>query len=137
MKHLLSESATWQTISEFVTPDGKISHAEGESVISISETEIVNESWAQLDGVRRMNNYKITPISSLEFVSESINPELGKQSGKFNVDRNYLFSKFKIEGTTLNGYEIIRREEDTCYAYGALYDSDLLINTWTATMNKK
>jgi hypothetical protein len=56
---------------------------------------------------------------------------------KFSLDRNTLFSKFGIENTTLNGYEIIRREDDICYAQGALYDNDELINAWTAIMKKK
>jgi len=137
MKHFLSESATWQTISEFVTPDGKISHAKGESMISVSDMEIKNKSWAQLNGIKRTNDYKIISISPLEYIYESLNPELGKQIGKFNIDRNTLFSKFKIEGTTINGYEVIRREKDVCYAQGALYDDDSLINTWTATMYRK
>ncbi len=137
MKHFLSESAIWQTSSEFVTPEGIISKGEGQSIISIYENEIINESWAQLEDIRRTNNYRIIPVSSTEYVFESLNPELGKQTGVFNVDRNVLFSKFKIEETSLNGFEIIRREEDICYVQGALYKNDLLINTWFATMTKK
>ncbi len=136
MKHLFSESAIWETTSEFVTPDGTISHAKGESVISVCEQEIVNDSWAQLDEIRRTNRYKIVPVSPSMLISESLNPELGKQTGVFHIDRNTIFSKFKIEGSSLNGFEIIRREENTCYAQGALYDSDTLINSWTAIMNK-
>lgn len=137
MKHFLSESAIWQTISEFVAPNGEISNAEGESVISVFETEIINESWAQVCNVKRVNDYKITPVSLTEFSYESLNPELGKQTGMFNIDRNTVFSRFKIEATSLNGYEIIRREGDICYAQGALYDNDGLINTWNATLTKK
>ncbi len=48
MKHLFSESAVWKTTAEFVVPDGAISRAEGESVISVCETEIINESLVQL-----------------------------------------------------------------------------------------
>jgi hypothetical protein len=136
MKHLFSESAIWKTTSEFVTPNGEISTAKGQSVISVGETEITNESWADVGGIRRMNNYKTTRVSGSEFTSESLNPELGKQTGIFNIDRNTLFSKFRIEETSLNGYEIIRREYDICYAPGALYDGDALVNTWTATMIK-
>lgn len=136
MKHFLSETAVWQTTSEFVTSDGTTSHARGKSVVTVSETEIINESWAQMGEVKRINNYKITPVSPNELIFESLNPELGKQTGIFNIDRNTVFSKFKIEGSSLNGFEIIRREENTCYAQGALYDNDTLINSWTAIMNK-
>lgn len=136
MKHFLSESTVWQSSSEFVTPDGQIAYAKGESVISVNEKEIINESWVQMGSIKRINNYKITPLSQYEFAFESLNPELGKQTGIFNVDRNTLFSKFKIEGTSLNGYEIINREEGVCYAQGALYKNDSLINTWNATMKK-
>lgn len=137
MKHFLSESAVWKTRSEFVTPDGQISYAEGESIISVTGKEIINESWAQMENIKRINNYKITPLSQSEFAFESLNPELGTQTGTFHVDRNILFSKFRIKGTTINGYEIIRRENDVCYAQGALYESDSLINTWRAVMNIK
>lgn len=136
MKHFLSESTVWQSSSEFVTPDSKIVYAKGESVISVNENEIINESWAQMENIRRINNYKITPLSQSEYTFESLNPELGKQVGIFNVDRNTLFSKFIIEGTSLNGYEIIRREDNVCYAQGALYENDSLINTWSAMMKK-
>jgi len=137
IKHFLSESAIWQTTSEFVTPNGDISYAKGESVISVEDKEIINESWVQMTDIKRVNNYKIIPVSPFAFAFESLNPELGKQTGSFHVDRNMLFSKFKIEGTFLNGYEIIRREEDVCYSQGALYENEFLINTWNAMMKKK
>jgi len=135
MKHFLSESATWQTTSDFVTPNGIISYGKGESVITIHPDNITNNSWAQLGEIKRENNYLIHRVSTNRYLFESVNPELGIQTGIFDVDRNTVFSKFKIEGTTINGYEIIRREDDICYAQGALYDNDLLINTWTAKMN--
>jgi len=137
MKHLFSESTLWYTTSEFVAPDGKISRAKGESVISVGTAEITNESWVEMEGVRRKNNYKITPVTQSEFTSESFNPELGRQTGIFNIDRNTIFFKFRIENTSFNGYEIIRREDTVCYAQGALYNNNTLINTWTATMYKK
>ncbi len=97
-----------------------------QSLISIRGTEIINESWVQLGEVRRTNNYRITPVSEMEFNSESLNPELGKQIGVFNIDRSTIFSKFRIEGSFMDGYEIIHREGDVCYAQGALYDRDTL-----------
>ncbi len=136
MKHFLSEPAVWKTISEFVAPNGEISKSEGESVISISETEITNESWTQIGDVKRINNYQLIPVSPGEFRYESFNPELGKQTGVYNIDRNTIFSKFKVEATSLNGYEIIRRENDVCYAQGALYGGDKLLNTWNAILSK-
>ncbi len=136
MKHLFSESALWKTTAEFVAPDGTISGAEGESLISIRGTEIINESWVQLGELRRTNNYKITPVSATEFNSESLNPELGKQIGIFNIDRSTIFSKFTIENSALGGYEIICREGDICRAQGARYDGNTLINTWSATIRK-
>ncbi len=135
MKHLFSESALWKTTAEFVAPDGTISRAEGESLISIRGTEIINESWVQLGELRRTNNYKITPVSATEFNSESLNMELGKQIGVFNIDRSTIYSKFEIEGSAFGGYEIICREGDICYVQGALYDGNTLINTWSATMH--
>ncbi len=137
MKHLFSESAVWKTTAEFVTPDGAISRAGGESVVSVGETEIINESWVQLGEVLRTNSYRIVPVSASELHSESLNPELGRQIGVFNIDRSTIFSRFRIENTPLGGYEIIRREGDVCYAQGALYDGDTLVNTWSATMRRR
>lgn len=77
---------------------------------------------------------KITVITDNEYLFESLNPELGIQKGIFNIDRNLIYSKFVIEGTDLNGFEIIKRVENTCYANGALYDGQKLINTWNAIM---
>lgn len=51
MKHLFSESSVWKRIFEFVSPDGRISPAQGESVISVHETGIRNESWAEQEGL--------------------------------------------------------------------------------------
>ncbi len=137
MMHLLSESASWLATSEFVTPDGMISKATGKSIITVHENEITNESWAQTGYIKRQNNYRIKPVSFFEYHFESINPELGNQIGKFTIDRNTIYSRFNIESTELNGFEIIRREGNTCYANGALYDKNVLINTWTAIMTKE
>lgn len=134
MPHLFSESAAWRTTSEFVTPDGHITAARGCSVITVDDAVIENESWADLEGQRRTNNYRITQVTPTSFESQSVNPELGKQVGQFSLDRDTLYSKFRIEDTSLNGFEIIRREGDLCHAQGALYDGDALVNTWTATM---
>jgi len=134
--HLLSETAKWKTESEFVSPDGIISKATGESYIIVKKQEIRNDSWAVFGGMKRVNNYKIRIVSNYEYHFESLNPELGIQKGIFNVDRNLIYSKFTIEGTNLNGFEIIKRLDDICYANGSLYDGEKLINTWNAVMNK-
>jgi len=137
MKHFLSESAVWESASEFVTPDGVVSHGYGESAITVNGNGIVNESWVLIGDFKRVNNYKIIRISEFVFTFESLNPELGIQTGSYHVDRNMLFSKFFIRGTSLNGFEIIRREDSVCYAHGALYEDDLLMNTWSARMVRK
>lgn len=137
-KHLFSGSGVWQTVSEFVSADGLISNAVGESIITIHENgTISNESRADIGKSIRINNYTIIPLSEREYSAESLNPELGNQTGKFNVDRNIIFSRFRLEGALLNGYEVIRREGDVCYANGALYDGDVLMNTWNAVMKKQ
>jgi len=136
MKHFLSESAVWQTSSEFVSPEGKASFAEGQSGITISEAKNSNKSRMQIRDIKRMNHYKITPISPTELIYESFNPEPGKQMGVYNIAGNTIFSKFKVSETSLDGYEIIRREENICYAQSALYNNDRRINTWTAILIK-
>jgi|LSQX01.2.fsa_nt_gb hypothetical protein len=135
--HLLSESAVWNSISEFISSDGTITEAIGETSIVIKENEIINNSWASLGESKRINNYRIKIISKNELRFESLNPDLGIQKGKFNIDRNTIYSKFIIENTNLNGFEIIRRENDLCYVNGALYDGENLINTWNAKLSKQ
>jgi len=134
--HLLSESAIWQTESEFVLPDGKISKASGETSIVVLENEIENKSWASFGEFKRINNYSIKVLSKNELAFESVNPDLGIQKGKIYVDRNILYSKFIIENTNLNGFEIIKRENNLCLANGALYDGDNIINSWNAILTK-
>lgn len=134
--HLFSTSARWITSAEFVDRDGNITRAEGESVVEIEEDHIHNTSWVQLGGLTRENNYRITPVSGTHFFYRSTNPELGIQQGTFDIDRNVIYSRFTIAGTRINGYEIITCEADGCHTQGALYESDLLINTWRATMRK-
>nr|WP_320000151.1 hypothetical protein [uncultured Draconibacterium sp.] len=135
--HLLSESAVWNSMSEFISSDGTTTKAIGETSIVINENEIINNSWASLGESKRINNYRIKTISKKELLFESLNPELGKQKGKFNIDRNTIYSKFIIENTNLNGFEIIRRENDLCYVNGVLYDGEKLINTWNAKLSKQ
>ncbi len=135
--HLLSETAVWKTESEFILPDGKISRAIGETSIIVQENEIKNNSWVSFGESKRINNYSITVVSKNELLFESLNPELGIQKGKFNIDRNTIYSKFIVENTNLNGFEIIKREDNLCFANGALYDADDLINTWNAILIKQ
>lgn len=134
--HLLSTPARWITTSEFVDPDGNITAAEGESIIEIDGEYIRNTSWAQVGDHKQENNYRITQLSSTRYVYRSTNPELGIQRGTFDIDRNTIYSRFTIERSPLNGFEIITCEDDCCHVQGALYENDLLINTWRATMRK-
>ncbi len=134
--HLLSETAKWITKSEFVSPKGIITRANGETNIVIGDKYIENHSWVLWGESKRVNNYRITLVSCNEYQFESLNPELGIQEGMFNIDRNTVFSKFTIKDTNLNGFEIITRQADTCYVNGALYNDNKLINTWNATMVK-
>jgi len=135
-KHLLSDSAEWMTNSEFVDKNGNILKAIGEAKILIEGTEITNECWACIDGKRECNCYKIEKESDLRYRFVCMNTTLGKQTGDFCIDRNVLFSKFVINDTSLNGFEIIVKEEDECTVYGTLYDGVELVNSWRTIMVK-
>jgi hypothetical protein len=69
-----------------------------------------------------------------EYVSK--NPALGQQKGTFNIDRNRIYSKFVIENTAFNGFEVNVRRGNCCYSEGALYDGNVLVNIWTCVMEK-
>jgi hypothetical protein len=137
MKHFLSDSGIWKIIAEFVDPDGNVMHSEGESVISVSETEIINDVWVVSQDINRRNTYRIKPVAKNKMIAESTNPDLPQLTGTFNVDRNILHFKYQMEGSELNGYEIISRKRNVCYAYGAVYNGNTLRHTWTAVINKK
>jgi hypothetical protein len=135
--HLLSENSLWETTSEFVAPDGSISKAEGETEILVGNDGIENRCWALLNGSKIENFYSITKITDNKYLFVSENPGLGTQKGIFSVDRNIIYSKFTIENSEMNGFEVIIRNNDVCDAYGSLYNGDELINTWKATMKRK
>lgn len=135
--NLLSETAVWRSTAEFVDAEGNISSGIGESRIEISAFGITNESWLELKGNKIINNYQIFKEDDHKYQFQSDNMTLGIQKGCFNVDRNILFSKFVVEGTDLNGFEIIVRNKNECHAKGALYKNDQLVNSWRAVMVKK
>jgi len=135
-QHLLSEPGTWLTQSEFTDADGRVSKASGETVISIDESHLTNSSWVNIDDKKLTNDYDITRIDERRYEYVSRNPALGLQKGIFNIDRNRIYSKFSIENSAFNGYEVIVRRGNCCYAEGALYDDNVLINTWTCIMEK-
>ena len=135
--NLFSESGIWRSTAEFVDAKGNISAGIGESRIDISFPVIIHESWMELNGCKTINNYQIVKKKEGCYSFRSENPSLGIQTGVFNVDRNILFSKFIVEGTEMNGFEVIIRKKNECESKGALYKSNELINSWTAVMMKK
>jgi hypothetical protein len=135
-QHLLSEPGTWITQSEFTDAEGGISKASGETVISIDGLHFQNCSWVNLNGTRLANDYLISKVNDRLFEYISKNPALGLQKGTFHIDRNRIYSRFIIETTSLNGFEVIVRRGNYCYTEGALFDGDKLLNTWTCIMEK-
>jgi len=134
VKHLLSDSAEWMTNSEFVDKDGNILRAIGEAKIVVEDNEITNESWACVEGKKVFNNYRILKESDSKFRFECSNPEQGIRRGDLNSDRNILYSKFTVSDTSMNGFEIIVKDEDECTIYGSLYDGKELLNSWRTIM---
>jgi len=135
--HFLSEDSIWESVSEFVDSQGQIIKGTGESVIKTDRDLITNDSWSTFDGKKIYNNYQIKHLSGNRYQYTSQNPALGIQSGFFDISKSIIFSKFSVRDTKLNGYEIIRRIDNMCYANGALYNGNELINTWISTLQKK
>ena len=135
--HLLSENATWTTESDFVGADGTVSRAKGETVIRVGDATITNHSYVELDGRTLTNDYEITIADGKRHPFRSQNPALGTQTGYFDIDRNVVYSRFEIENTALNGFEVIVRNGERCTAHGALYDGSALINTWSAVLTRR
>jgi hypothetical protein len=139
MKHFLSDSGIWKVMAEFVDANGRVMLSEGEVVNAVSKDEIVTDVWVASENVNRRNTYKISePSASGEgMTARSTNPELPSITGTYNIDKNNLHFKFRMEGSDVNGYQLTTRKGNTCYAYGAQYQGDKLLVTWTATLNKK
>jgi hypothetical protein len=133
-KHLLSDSAEWMTTSEFVDSEGKIFRAIGETKITANCETVTNESWACIDGRKVYNTYTIAKESELKYRFESENPDLGTQTGEFNIDRNVVYSKFTVKDTDFSGFEVIIKDEDECNVYGTLFNGSKLVNTWRTIM---
>jgi hypothetical protein len=112
-------------------------YSEGESVVSVDNTEIINDVWVASKGINRRNTYRITHVSKCQMIAESINPDLPRMTGSFDIDRNILHFRFQMDGSRQNGHEVITRRRNVCYVCGALYDGDALLQTWTATINRK
>jgi hypothetical protein len=136
-KHLLSDPGTWKATAEFVDPEGHIMTSEGEAVITAGPNEMISNVWIASDEINRSNSYRIAPVSPTRMSCESLSPDSKRLTGTFNVDRNMLFFKFRLEGCGVGGYQIIHRNGDVCYAHGALYDGDTLIQNWMATLNRQ
>jgi hypothetical protein len=115
----ISENAIWITESEFVTAEGIISKATGETQINIANETITNHSFAEINGNTLVNDYEIHLTNTNRYPFQSLNPTQGIQKDYFDIDRNIIFSRFEIENTVLNGYEVIIRNEDICTAYDA------------------
>lgn len=135
--HLLSESAVWITESEFTDSAENHTIGKGESQVEVNDVYVTNTSWIEIaNDDRIINIYSIEKIQNNYYRYQSNNPALGTQVGTFSIDRNRIYSKFAIISIQLNGFEIIIRNGNTCYTYGALYNGNELINTWIATMRK-
>lgn len=136
IRHFLSESSVWHSTSEFTDANGNVSKGIGISEIKVYTGKITNNSYVEFGEVIMHNDYEIRIENNNVFYSRSINPALGIQRGRFFVNGSKLFFNFIIENSHLHGFEIIRREGNLCFSDGALYDSDALINTWSAILRK-
>lgn len=135
--HFLSESCIWESTSEFTDPNGNISKGNGISDIKVFNDKITNNSYAEFDEKIMYNDYEIHAENTTTLHSRSINPILGIQKGTFHVNGSKLFFDFTIVNSSMRGFEIIRREGNTCFSDGALYNGEKLINTWSAILRKK
>ncbi|ADK83238.1 hypothetical protein [Sediminispirochaeta smaragdinae] len=70
--HLLAENALWETISEFVTPDGNVINARGETEIIINKNKIENSDMNGFEVIIR-NNHVCKAYGALYNNDELIN----------------------------------------------------------------
>jgi hypothetical protein len=134
IKHLLSEPAEWITKSEFVDKSGNLTSAIGETKIIVDGANIKNETWICIDGKRIGHFYNIEKESDNRFLFKSDNQKFGKETGEFNIIKNVVYSKFVVDNSSINGFEIFIKEEDECSVYGTLYDGTDLIHSWKSVM---
>ncbi len=133
-KHLLSDPAEWMTTSEFVSKDGEVSNAIGEIKITVEDDAIIKDCWYCIEGDKTRNCCKITKESENCYSFEAESNSLGRHHGELHTDRNLLFSKYQVENSSVNGFEVYIKDNDECCSYGFLYDGNRLIKTWRSVM---
>jgi len=122
------------TNSEFVDKEGNILRIIGESKIVIAGEGITRECWGCVDGKKISSSYRIKKESDSKFYFECDNSEQGVKRGDLDIDRNIIYSKFYINNSSLNGYEIFIKDDDECTVYGSLYDDKELLKSWRTIM---
>jgi hypothetical protein len=136
-QHFFSESGTWKVTGEFVAPNGNAMLSEGEAIVTVgSDGEIINRVRVASKKINRRGIYRIVPVSPEEMVCESLASASKRLTGRFNVDGNMVFFRYKMEDSERGGYLMIHRQDAVCYTHGTLSDGDTLLQEWSATLNK-
>jgi hypothetical protein len=134
-KHLLSDSGRWIVTAEFIAPDGSVDTSEGEAIITVGPDETISEVTVTSHTINRHGSYRVVHVSRTVMRCEELTPTPGGFTGTLTVDRNMLFLKFRITASTVNGYQIMHRNGDVCYAHGTICNGDQPTRNWIATLN--
>lgn len=136
-KHLLSEDSDWKVYAEFAYPHGKILAREGELYVKFFPDHIERWYW-YMEGEEKIEalfTIVSTTIDAFDYYSDGIK-NLGMQNGTMHVDRNRIYSKFIVENTLLNGFEIAIHNGESCHVNGAIYHDKKLIKAWTSILTR-
>jgi len=137
-QNILFENATWKFTNEFVTPDGLVVEDKGEVVYRNHADRITVKRWFiddhdqkidVLQDIRKLDEH------NFEYESNYIS-EIGPLKGSIHVERNRLYTIYRMGDTPINGFELTIRNGNTCTVNGALYYADTLVRTWNAVFTK-
>lgn len=144
MKHtFLFEEGTWIAVGAFTDAEGNAAPVRGQSKTIHGPDVWVEESYLELqtdDRIEIRNNYRIVPFEKGSDTTTwtSLNPTLGKLSGKFAVVDDSIISSFKSENLVYTGLEFLKKVDDDKYINrGVLLKDGEKFSSWAVELTRE
>jgi hypothetical protein len=138
--NILSESAGWRFVYQFVNKEGIAVENTGEMHFKVMSEDHVILKWWFIDDYQQFIDLliDIRRIGKCYYSYESndLSGGAGTMKGTLHTDRNCLYRKLYMGATSLNGSEIIIRNGDTCTINGIIYHNDTMVKSWNGILEK-
>ena len=143
MKHtFLFEEGVWTAVGAFTDAEGNVAPVRGQSKTIHGPDVWVEESYLELQTDEKIeihNNYKIVPFEEGSDTTTwtSLNPTLGKLSGKFVIVDDSIISSFKSENLIYTGLELLTKIDDDKYINrGVLLKDGEKFSSWAVELTR-